>query len=281
MVRGLYTGASGMIVQMSRIDAVSHNLANVDTPAYKKDITVMKSFPEMLMHRINDDGVRVLPIGSYDLMPVIGKLGTGVEVNELFTEFSQGSFKRTENDFDMALEGRGFFSVLTPDGERYTRNGSYLIDSDGYLVTKDGFRVLGENGAIQLKKNNFMVDQDGNVFENEEYAADPLRLVSMEENEWNRPVLVDRLKIVDFADVRYIKKKGESLYVETDYSGPAAVIENERPKVRQGFLEASNVNPVIEMVDLIEVHRSYEANQKMIQAHDTALGQAVNTVGRV
>jgi flagellar basal-body rod protein FlgG len=235
----------------------------------------------MLMHRINDDGVRMIPIGSYDLMPVVGKLGTGVEVNEIFTEFSQGAFKRTENNFDMALEGRGFFSVLTPEGERYTRNGSYLVDRDGYLVTKDGFRVLGENGAVQLKKNNFVVDQDGNVYENEEYAADPLRLVSMEENEWNRPVLVDRLKIVDFPDVRYIKKKGESLYIETDYSGPAAIIENGRPKVRQGFLEASNVNVVIEMVDLIEVHRSYEANQKMIQAHDAALGQAVNQVGRL
>jgi flagellar basal-body rod protein FlgG len=281
MVRGLYTGASGMIVQMSRIDVLSHNLANVDTPAYKKDTTIMKSFPEMLMRRINDDGVRVIPIGSYDLMPIVGKLGTGVEVNEVFTEFSQGAFKRTENDFDMALEGKGFFSVTTADGERYTRNGSYLLDSDGFLVTKDGYKVLGENGPIQLKKNNFMVDQEGNVYENEEYAEDPLRLVSMEENEWNRPVLLDRLKIVDFPDVRYIKKKGESLYEETDHSGPATVIESGRPKVRQGFLEASNVNVIIEMVDLIEVHRSYEANQKMIQAHDTALGQTVNTVGRV
>jgi flagellar basal-body rod protein FlgG len=281
MVRGLYTGASGMIAQMSRIDAVSHNLANVDTPAYKKDTTVMKAFPEMLMRRINDDGVRVIPIGSYDLMPVVGKLGTGVEVNELFTEFSQGAFKRTENDFDMALEGKGFFSVGTPDGERYTRNGSWLVDSDGYLVTKDGFRVLGEKGPVQLKKNNFMVDQDGNVYENEEYAEDPLRLVSMEENEWNRPVLIDRLKIVDFPDVRYVKKKGESLYAETDHSGPATIVVSGRPKVRQGILEASNVNPVTEMVDLIEVHRSYEANQKTIQTHDTALGQAVNTVGRV
>jgi flagellar basal-body rod protein FlgG len=280
MVRGLYTGASGMLVQMKRIDVLSNNLANVDTPSYKKDTTIMKSFPEMLIRRINDDGVRVIPPGSYDLMPVIGKMGTGVEVNEVYTRFTQGAFKQTENDFDLALEGGGFFSVETEDGERYTRNGSFLIDRDGFLVTKDGFQVLGENGPIQLKKNNFIVDEDGNIFENAEYSEDPLRLVSMEENEWNQTVLLDRLKIVDFPKSRYIKKIGESLYTETDYSEKAFIIEIDRPKVRQGFLEASNVNPVIEMVNLIEVHRTYEANQKMIQAHDSMLSKAVNEVGR-
>jgi flagellar basal-body rod protein FlgF len=270
MVRGIYTGASGMIAQMGRIDVLSNNLANVDTPAYKKDTTIMKAFPEMLIRRVNDDGVRVLPIGSYDLMPVIGKLGTGVEVNEVYTRFTQGSFKQTDNSFDLALEGKGFFSVMTDHGERYTRNGSFLVDRDGFMVTKDGWRVLGENGPIQIKKNNFMVDEDGNVFENAEYAGDPLRLVRL-----------DRLKIVEFPKPRYIKKEGESLYRETEYSEPSFVMQDGRPKVRQGFLESSNVNPVVEMVNLIEVHRTYEANQKMIQAHDNALGRVINEVGRV
>jgi len=280
MVRGIYTGASGMIAEMKRIDVISNNLANVDTPSYKKDISIMKAFPEMLIRRINDDGVRVLPIGSYDLMPVIGKIGTGVEVNEVYTRFLQGSFKQTENDFDLALEGEGFFCVETESGERYTRNGSFLIDRDGYLVTKDGYRVLGEDGPVQIKKNNFIVDEDGNIFENLEYAEDPLRLVSMEENEWNDTVLVDRLKIIQFPKIRYAKKTGESLYRETEYSGRPYIVENERPRVRQGFLEASNVNPVTEMVNLIEVHRTYEANQRMIQAHDAMLSKAVNEVGR-
>jgi flagellar basal-body rod protein FlgG len=282
MVRGLYTGASGMIVQMGRMDVISNNLANVNTPSFKRDLAVMKSFPEMLIRRINDDGVRILPqIGSYDLMPVVGKMGTGVELNEVFTEFTQGAFQQTSNDFDIALEGRGFFTVDTGDGVRYTRNGSFLLDSEGYLVTKDGYKVLGENGSIRLKKNNFIVDEDGNVFENAEYRDDPQRLVSMEENEWNRTVLVDRLKIVDFPKIRYVKKVGESLYMETEYSGNAFIIRGERPKVHQGFLEASNVNPVIEMVNLIEVHRNYEASQRIVQAHDSALGRVVNEVGKV
>jgi flagellar basal-body rod protein FlgG len=280
MVRGLYTGASGMIAQMGRIDVLSNNLANVNTPSYKRDTPILKAFPEMLMRRINDDGVRTIPPGSYDLMPVIGKLGTGVEVNEVYTRFTQGAFKQTQNDFDLALEGEGFFSVQTDEGERYTRNGSFLIDKEGFLVTKDGYKVLGENGPIQIKKNNFMVDEDGNVFENSEYSNDPMRLVSMEENEWNQTVLLDRLKVVNFPKLRYVKKVGESIYRETEYSDKAYIIENARPKVRQGFLEASNVNPVIEMVNLIEVHRNYEANQKIIQAHDAALGKVINEVGR-
>jgi flagellar basal-body rod protein FlgG len=280
MVRGIYTGASGMITQMGRIDVISNNLANVDTPAYKKDTTIMKAFPEMLIRRINDDGVRVLPIGSYDLMPVIGKIGTGVEINEVYTRLTQGAFKQTNNDFDLALEGEGFFSIETEDGERYTRNGSFLIDSEGFLVTKDGYRVLGENGPLQIKKNNFIVDEDGNVFQNAEYIEDPLRLVSMEENEWNQTVLLDRLKLVSFPKPRFIKKSRDSIYVETEYSEMAFIMTGARPKLRQGFLEASNVNPVLEMVNLIEVHRSYEANQKMIQAHDAALSKAINEVGR-
>ncbi len=281
MVRGLYIGASGMIAQMGRINILSNNLANVNTPSFKRDTAILKAFPEMLIRRINDDGVRVIPPGSYDLMPVIGKMGTGVEVNEVYTMHTQGAFKQTQNDFDMALEGKGFFCLETEDGERYTRNGSFLIDRDGFLVTKDGYKVLGENGPIQIKKNNFMVDEDGNVFENLEYSDDQMRLVSMEENEWNRTVLIDKLKIVDFPKLRYIKKIGESLYRETKYSEKAYIIENERPKVRQGFIESSNVNPVVEMVSLIEVHRNYEANQKMIQANDAALSKAVNEVGRV
>ena len=281
MVRGLYIGASGMMAQMERIAVLSNNLANVNTPAYKRDSTLMKAFPEMLIHRINDDGVRVFPLGSYDLMPIVGKLGTGVEVNEVYTRFTQGAFKQTKDPFDLALEGKGFFAVQTENGERYTRNGSFLIDKDGYLVTKDGYKVLGEKGPIQLKKNNFIVDQDGKIYENKNYMGNPLRLVSQEENEWKNAILVDRLKIVNFPKVRFIKKIGESLYRSTQYSGAASIIVNNRPKVMQGFLEQSNVNPVIEMVNLIEVHRTYEANQKMIQSEDSALGRVINEVGRV
>ena len=150
MIRGWYTGASGMNAQQNRLDAISNNLANVDTAGYKRDITVSKSFPELLIRRTNADGVYHTSVGSADAAPIIGKLGLGVETNENYTDFTQGSFKITNTNTDAALSGKGFYCVETPQGERYTRNGNFLIGKEGILETKDGYPVLGENGYIYL-----------------------------------------------------------------------------------------------------------------------------------
>ncbi|WP_319561063.1 flagellar basal-body rod protein FlgF [Marispirochaeta sp.] len=282
MIRGIYTGASGMIAQMHNLDAISNNLANVDLTGYKKDTPIHKAFPELLLRRMNDDGVFKIPPGSVDQAPVIGTLGTGVEYNESYTVFSQGALKQTDNPFDLALEGKGFFSVDTPQGERYTRNGSFLVSPEGILVNKQGLPVMGENGIIRLKKNNFVVDQEGRIWQNSTFADDPERLVSLEENEWENIELVDRLKLVDFPRDRYLKKQGDSLWLNDRFSGdprPAGVEDG--LQVRQGFLEGSNVNPVREMVRMIEVNRAYEANQKAIQAHDQMTDRLINQAVRV
>ncbi len=282
MIRGWYTGASGMTAQQYRLDAVANNLANVDTDGYKKDVAIHKAFPELLLRRLNDDGVYLHPFGSADAAPIIGKIGTGVETNELFTIFEQGALKETESDFDVALDGKGFFTVATPWGERYTRNGSFQLGKEGYLETKDGYPVLGEHGPIRVKEHNFKIDKDGRVWVNAEYPDDPEVFTSKESNTWSQTVLLDTLKIVEFDNDRYLAKQGNSLYKDTDVSGPARIIEEgRRPKVIQGFVEASNVNPVIEMVQMIEVNRAYEANQKVIQAEDSMLGKLINEVVRV
>ncbi|MDR2952442.1 MAG: flagellar basal-body rod protein FlgF [Treponema sp.] len=280
MIRGWYTGASGMRAQQWRLDAVANNLANVDTDGYKRDVAAFKAFPELLIRRQNDDGVYLHPFGSADAAPIVGKMGTGVELNELFTNFDQGSLKETTSDFDLALDGKGFFSVTTPWGERYTRNGSFQLGKEGYLETKEGYPVLGENGPIMVKANNFQVDKDGGVWINAIYPDDPEVLVGRETNIWEEPVLLDVLKIVDFDLDRYLEKQGSSLYKESDTSGPAIIMKEARPKVLQGFNEASNVDPVVEMVQMIEVNRSYEANQKIIQAEEQALGTLINQVAK-
>jgi flagellar basal-body rod protein FlgG len=290
MIRGLYIGASGMKAEQNRMDVVANNLANVDLTGFKRDVVSFKAFPELLIRRFDDDGVRKLPMGSTDIAPIVGRLGTGVETNEVFTEFSQGSFKETENAFDFALEGKGFFAVLTPMGERYTRNGSFTLGPESLLVTKEGFPVLGESGEfINIKANNFVVDQDGRIFINRRFQDDAERLVSQAENEWEDTIQLDRLKIVDFPrgvagaqGDRFLKKQGSSLWVDTEDSGPAVINSGDRrPKVRQGFIESANVNPVTEMVQMIEVNRAYEANQKSIQTHDSLLGRLVNELMRV
>lgn len=278
MIRGIYNSASGMIAQQARIDVISNNLANVDKTAFKRDLTIFKAFPDMLIRRINEDGLGITPAGSYDTMPYVGKLGTGVEVNEVFTQFTQGSLQRTENNFDLALEGRGFFTVQTERGERYTRNGSFTINQEGILVNHLGYPVLGENGTIRVQKNNFMINERGEIIVNAALSLEPEDLVGLTNNSWEEPVVIDQLKIVDFENIREIKKEGDSLFRETEFSGPPLPPEN--VQVLQGFLEKSNVNIVREMVDMIEVQRSYEANQRSILAHDQALGRLINEVAR-
>lgn len=282
MVRGMYTGAAGMVAQMHRMDILSNNLANVDLNGYKRDTAIHKAFPELLIQRMNDNGVYKFPFGSADLAPIVGKIGTGVELNESFTVFEQGALKQTENDFDLALEGEGFFVIQTPVGERYTRNGAFTLGKEGLLLTKEGYPVLGENGPISIKKNNFIVDQDGKIYQNGALSEDPQRLVTLRENEWEDVEFVDRIRVVDFERTRYLKKQGSSMWNETDESGrPFTSQDMNEVKVRQGFLEGANVNPVTEMVRMIEVNRAYEANQKVVTTQDAMTNKLINEAVRV
>ena len=286
MIRGLYTGAAGMAVQQERLDALSNNLANVDTTGYKRDIAVQKSFPTMLLRRMGDDGVRRIPfatdpIGSIDTAPVVGQLGTGVETNEYFTVFEDGSLQVTNAPFDLALRGEGFFVVDTPYGERLTRNGGFMLGPEGLLVNKDGYPLLGEDGPIRVQLNNVQIDQDGVITQNPRYADDPDRLVSERENNWEESEVVDRIRLANVREPRYLRKQGSSLWNATRDSGEIADLQTgDRPIVRQGFLETSNVNPVEEMVRMIEVNRAYEANQKVIQTQDASTGRLINDVMR-
>lgn len=265
MIRGWYIGASGMNAQQNRLDAISNNLANVDTTGFKKEIPVSKTFSELLLRRAEADGVHVTPFGSTDQAPIIGSIGLGVETNELYTDFSQGSFKSTDTSTDFALGGKGFFVVQTPDGERFTRNGNFHLGKEGILLTKEGYPVLGENGPISVPDTKFIVNQDG--------------MIVTKENEQ-----VDRLKIVEFDNDRYLKKQGSSLWNKNEISGDYHIAEGkERPRVLQGYTETSNVNVVNEMVQMIEVNRAYEANQKSVQSQDSmmdTLWSKVVTVNR-
>ena len=254
MIRGWYIGASGMNAQQNRLDVIANNLANVDTAGYKRDVTVSKAFSELLLRRMNDDGVYRTPDGIADVAPIVGKIGLGVETNELYTVFERGSPKNTDGRLDVMLSSEGFFVAQTPHGERYTRNGAFKLGKEGILETKDGYPVLGENGIIRLEDDRVFIDEDGVV-----YTARDMEVI-------------DRLRVVRFDNERYLQKEGTSFYKDTLVSGEAYIAEGfERPKFLQGFLETSNVNVVNEMVQMIEVNRAYEANQKIVQAGDTMM----------
>ena len=278
MLRGLYTGASGMKVQLDKMDAIANNMANVDKNGYKRDVTITKSFPQMLISRTDTEYIKGIESGAIDNFPIVGVLGTGAELNEVFSIFEQGLMKETGNQFDLALEGKGFFVVENAMGnERFSRNGSFRIDKNGILVNKNGLPVKGENGIITLKKNNFIVDADGRVYQDADLSTPPERLVTINEPVWRNVELVDTLKIVDFEETRYLRKEGNSLWYPTEDAGVMFKTElGGDTKIRQRFVEGSNVNPVTEMVRMIEVNRAYEANSKVVKSQDQLAGKLIN-----
>ncbi len=286
MLRGIYTSATGMVMNQHKMDVIANNLANVDKTGFKSDDAIYRSFPEMLLQRTREDGLGWVPMGSFDLAPVVGRLGTGVEVNEVFTRFEQGAVKKTGNHFDLMLDDRAvrspaFLMVQTDRGERMTRSGSFVLNREGYLTTPQGFPLLGEKGPIQVANWNFVVRENGEVWINQVIGNDPRAGANETFNRWENPVLLDRIKIRSVEFPRHLVKEGDSFYADTPESGPPVeFLPTQAPKVLQGFLEASNVNLVRQMVEMIEVQRTYEANQKSVTTHDALLGKLINEVIR-
>ncbi len=255
MVRGLYTSAVGMMTQMQKMDVVSNNIANSDTVGFKKDTVVVRSFSEELSKRL-DPKYRLIKFNQG-----IGNMSLGVFVDEVYTDFSTGSFEETNGSLDCAISGEGFFAINVTNRngdtvERYTRDGSFTLDSENNLRTSDGNYVVGEGGNINIPNGVISIDAKGNIFSNNEF--------------------VDRIKIVDFSNKESLRKVGDNLYETIDESQE----QDFTGSVIQNRLEGSNVNSVQEMVKMISLARNYEANQKMIQTHDSTLNRAVNDIGR-
>lgn len=245
MIRGLYTSASGMMAEMVRNDVTANNLANVNTTGYKKDLALFKSFPEVLIERVNDSK-------KTDIRkpPIIGTLGTGAIVDEVVTSHEQGQLRETSNPFDLAIFGEGYFVVQNANGTFFTRNGNFSLDREGYLVNSNGDYLMGQAGPVQIAdSSDVIIDETGNIFENGTRTG--------------------ALRFVSVTDQKALTKTGDSLF-----SGGQA-IEGMSGQVKQKYLEASNVNVINEMVNMITIMRAYEANQKVITAHDQTLGQAM------
>ncbi len=244
MIRGMYTAASGMLVQAQRTDIISNNLANVDTVGYHRQAGHVRAFPDMLLSRM--DGGGRSPVGS---------LGTGAVVDGGRHSFKPGRLHETGNDLDFALLDFGFFAVAHPEGTRYTQDGRFSLNESGWLVTQNGYRVLGERGPIHLEPGAMEVNSRGEIYVDGRFQ--------------------DRFLVVEFNDRDGLRRLGENLYQAQPEAGDPFRFNT---VVAQGVVESSNVNVIREMVNMIEVHRAYEANQKVIQAHDETLGKAVNEI---
>lgn len=253
MVRGLYTAATGMNVQAKKMDVLSNDLANVNTNGYKKDTAVIESFNDVLIRRIGDMQNKV-PNNEN-----MGTMSLGARISEVYTQFSQGSVVATDGIVDVAVQGDGFFVINTEAGVAYTRDGSFSINQNGDIVTKEGYAVMGQEGPLSLGED--YLSSGGSVVINEQGEV------------YLDGAYIDTMDLANFADTRALRKMNDNLYTTTaqriDFAGT----------LMQGYVETSNVNSVTAMVDMITVSRAYEANQKALQTHDSLLGKAVNDLG--
>ncbi len=256
MVKGLYTAYTGMINEQHRMDVLTNNLANASTVGFKKEGATSQSFDEVLAYKIKDttDPNWARPLGDISL---------GVKIGENYTDYSQGSMRETGNTYDVAISGSGFFTVqfTNKKGEqyiKYTRDGSFTLNKEGYLVTKDGDFVQGTAGRIRLDPlQPASIDQAGNIYQNNARVA--------------------TLDITDFEDYNYLEHYGENYYQTVEGFEEKAGDY----KIVSGYLEMANMSVVTEMVNMISVSRAYETNQKMVQTYDTSLEIAANQLGKV
>ena len=251
----MYIAAAGALACEKRLQIISNNLANANTVGFKMDQGYMKLI----------DSADLPSQSAADPADLATSRAHLFWNNfSVYTDYSNGPLKQTDNDFDLALVGNGFFCVQTPDGVQYTRKGDFTLNSEGVLVTSNGWPVLGEGGEItvQSKENphkyaRFAVDGQGNV------SVDGKQ--------------VDNLRIVDFAEISQLRKTGDTLFKPSDDKAGEAKVED--VKVSQGFVELSNVDSVKMMTEMIEVLRGYESYQKVIQSVDETYSQAINQIG--
>lgn len=251
MLRGLYISAAGMS-QQPRFDVITNNLANTDTVGFKRDQCIISStFNQILLVRMRETKVEQV-LGHYDL--------TGRTLTIIEPDYTEGEHLQTKNPLDLALSGQGFFVLETPEGIRYTRNGSFDLDPTGTIITKEGHALLGENGPIVIPADNenLVISDDGTVYCNNQ--------------------VIDKIKRVDFNEkTKDLIKTQQCLWKATD----ATKEMDSNAEIKQGFLESSNVNIIKEMIAMIEAERAYNFDQKVLTSFDEILSKAINEIGRI
>lgn len=242
------------------MEVISNNLANINTTGYKKDVLAFKSFLAPFPNSAENASPDSVS-GVTDLKENAAYTG----IVELKTDLSQGAIISTGNPLDVALDGEGFFAIKTKDGIRYTRQGNFRLNENKVLVTQDGNSVIGQGGEITI-------DPAGPII-----TIDTQGKISVGSGLANNPV--GNFKIVNFEDPGKLIKTGKGLFMLTGVDSKEIAAENFT--IKQGFIESSNVNAVKEMTKMIEVMRSYQAYQKVIQTIDSANERAVTDLGRL
>jgi len=260
MLRGIYTAASGMLADQRRLDVIANNLANASTLGYKRDTSITKAFNDFFVVRENDEDP-----GKTQANPLVGLLSFGSLISHTASRLTTGALRATGNALDVAIAGDGLFTVSTPQGLRYTRQGSFAQDGTGRLVTEQGLPVMVDGHEVTGPPGSLSIAQNGEVKSGDR--------------------VLGKLSITSTAQLGSIRKEGSGLWVTVAAGEPTALVTpaeaNGIYDLKVGYLESSNVKPVTEMVEMMTTVRSYEANQRAIQAMDETLQKAVTEIGRI
>lgn len=267
MHRGLYEAASAMLVQETNLDVVTHNLANVDTPGYKRRVSAFSDFSAMIdrIEKISEDGeTKLMTVHPAD-MPWKGRQTIGtMALAQIFSEDVMDTFpgvlKTTESPFDIAIDGPGFFAVAdSDDNVFYTRAGNFELNNEGMIVNPNGLMLQGEGGGISVGNSSHVeINRTGQVI------ADG--------------AVVGRVTVFNFENPTYLRHNANNLFTPTEQSGDPEAVAN--VKIWSGALEMSNVEVVTEMVRMIEAQRAYEGASKALMTHDEMTSRLVTSFSR-
>ena len=248
MWKVLAIAEQGLNKQLRRQDAVAQNLANVNTTGYKRKICEEKDFKACVQNSFDN---RLCPAGDTNTYNDGGLLDTGV------MDLTQGSLVQTDSALSLAINGKGFFKLLTPSGVQYTRNGNFTLDAEGTVVSHDGFPVLGTGGPIRVDGKKIEVMSDGTVRSDED--------------------IVGKISVVDFPEPVNLTQAGDHLM--SSQETPEETTSD--AGILSGYLESSNVNALTEMVRMIESMRYSQMNEKVIKTADELLDKINNQLGKV
>lgn len=246
MDRGFYTLGSGMITQNRKLTGISNNLANIQTNGYKRKVVTSTTFGDMVVSRL-DSKTQPTTIGTLSLATVADKTNV---------IHSEGTLKSTQRNLDFAIRGEGFFAVQGNNGTVYTRDGSFNVDDQGYLVLNGQGRVLGANGPIHVGTDEFTADSQGSIAVN--------------------GTAVGKLAVYNFADYNNLKISGDGLYTS---AGGATLVQN--PDIAWKTLEGSNVDAAQEMTNAMAAQRELQNCSQAIKMYDSVIGRAVTEIGKI
>lgn len=262
MYQGFYNLASGMLTQSRNLNVISNNMVNVQTAGYKRDKMVTSTFEEEMLYRTGTQKK-----GNPTPLAVTSKIKTA---SETIVNYEQGSYEQTEGLFDFAIGGNGFFCIETGAGERYTRNGSFSVDEEGYLMADGIGRVLStEGGPIRIPDENFTVDSQGRIM---------VDMGDAEGTEASGATLLGTLRVVDFADYGQLHKEDNGMFSTTQ--APAAV-DPEGTAILWKSVEKSNVDMVEEMTAMMASQRALQSAAQMLKMYDQIMSKSVADIGRV